>query len=69
MVLRLTGLGQLLSDSHNQDGPWEGCRLVGIPLSDDRHLGNLGIDSRRKNAGELLLTRFQDRSCCLQLRS
>ncbi|RDA93208.1 hypothetical protein CP533_3176 [Ophiocordyceps camponoti-saundersi (nom. inval.)] len=30
------------TDHHNQDGPWGGCRLTGIPLSDDRHLGNLG---------------------------
>lgn len=56
MVFWLTGLGQLLSDSHNQDGPWEGCRLVGIPLSDDRHLGNLGMGSRRTYAGQLVLT-------------
>ncbi|KAK1761361.1 chitin synthase III catalytic subunit [Echria macrotheca] len=32
----------LLSDTHTQDGPWGGCRLEGIQLSDDRHLGNLG---------------------------
>lgn len=32
----------LLSDNHNQTGPWEGCELRGIPLSGNRHLGNLG---------------------------
>jgi hypothetical protein len=32
----------LLSDNHNQTGPWGGCELRGIPLSGDRHLGNLG---------------------------
>ncbi|KYK55267.1 hypothetical protein DCS_07230 [Drechmeria coniospora] len=32
----------LLSTSHNQDGPWGGCRLTGIPLSGGRYLGNLG---------------------------
>ncbi|KJZ80276.1 hypothetical protein HIM_00126 [Hirsutella minnesotensis 3608] len=32
----------LLSPEHNQDGPWDGCRLTGIPLSDGQHLGNLG---------------------------
>ncbi|KAK4455675.1 chitin synthase export chaperone [Podospora aff. communis PSN243] len=32
----------LLSESHNQTGPWEGCALTGIPLSDGRILGNLG---------------------------
>ncbi|KAL2213789.1 hypothetical protein CC79DRAFT_1264268 [Sarocladium strictum] len=32
----------LLSDNHNQTGPWGGCELRGIPLSGNRHLGNLG---------------------------
>ncbi|KAK3344054.1 chitin synthase export chaperone [Lasiosphaeria hispida] len=32
----------LLSDSHNQTGPWGGCALTGIPLSEGRILGNLG---------------------------
>lgn len=32
----------LLSDSHNQTGPWGGCELRGISLSNNRHLGNLG---------------------------
>ncbi|KAH8907003.1 chitin synthase export chaperone [Coniochaeta sp. PMI_546] len=32
----------LLSDSHNQTGPWGGCELRGIPLSGGRYLGNLG---------------------------
>ncbi|ORY64040.1 chitin synthase export chaperone [Pseudomassariella vexata] len=32
----------LLSDSHNQTGGWQGCELRGIPLSDGKHLGNLG---------------------------
>ncbi|KAK0634803.1 chitin synthase III catalytic subunit [Bombardia bombarda] len=32
----------VLSDSHDQTGPWNGCALTGIPLSDGRHLGNLG---------------------------
>ncbi|KAK4101491.1 hypothetical protein N658DRAFT_62780 [Parathielavia hyrcaniae] len=32
----------LLSRTDNQQGPWEGCELRGIPLSDDRQLGNLG---------------------------
>ncbi|KAK8086970.1 hypothetical protein PG994_001944, partial [Apiospora phragmitis] len=32
----------LLSDSHNQTGPWGGCKLEGIPLSGGRQLGNLG---------------------------
>lgn len=32
----------MLSPSHNQIGPWGGCELRGIPLSDDRILGNLG---------------------------
>ncbi|KAL1841034.1 hypothetical protein VTJ49DRAFT_7465 [Mycothermus thermophilus] len=32
----------LLSPTDNQAGPWNGCELKGIPLSDDRHLGNLG---------------------------
>ncbi|KAK3683767.1 chitin synthase export chaperone [Podospora appendiculata] len=32
----------VLSDSHSQDGPWQGCKLVGIPLSGGRNLGNLG---------------------------
>ena len=33
---------QLLSNSHNQTGPWGGCKLEGIPLSGGRQLGNLG---------------------------
>ncbi|KAI5467008.1 chitin synthase export chaperone [Mariannaea sp. PMI_226] len=32
----------LLSDTHNQTGPWGGCTLTGISLSGDRHLANLG---------------------------
>ncbi|KAK3304228.1 chitin synthase III catalytic subunit [Chaetomium strumarium] len=32
----------LLSPTDNQAGPWQGCELRGIPLSDNRHLGNLG---------------------------
>ncbi|KAK0706778.1 chitin synthase export chaperone [Lasiosphaeria miniovina] len=32
----------VLSDFHNQTGPWGGCELTGIPLSDGRFLGNLG---------------------------
>ncbi|KAF5021435.1 hypothetical protein F66182_6529 [Fusarium sp. NRRL 66182] len=32
----------LLSDSHDQNGPWGGCELTGISLSGGRHLGNLG---------------------------
>lgn len=33
---------QLISASHNQQGPWGGCQLTGISLSHGRHLGNLG---------------------------
>lgn len=34
---------QLLSSpDHDQNGPWGGCQLTGIPLSGGRHLGNLG---------------------------
>ncbi|OTA91392.1 hypothetical protein M434DRAFT_13183 [Hypoxylon sp. CO27-5] len=32
----------VLSETHNQQGRWGGCELQGIPLSGDRHLGNLG---------------------------
>ncbi|PHH78689.1 hypothetical protein CDD82_2912 [Ophiocordyceps australis] len=32
----------LSSPDHNQDGPWGGCQLRGISLSNGRHLGNLG---------------------------
>ncbi|KAL2259085.1 hypothetical protein VTK26DRAFT_7367 [Humicola hyalothermophila] len=32
----------LSREFHNQTGPWGGCELTGIPLSGDRHLGNLG---------------------------
>lgn len=35
----------LLSNNHNQTGPWDestACQLVGIPLSGGHHLGNLG---------------------------
>lgn len=32
----------LSSPDHDQVGPWGRCELRGIPLSDDRHLGNLG---------------------------
>ncbi|KAI1506589.1 chitin synthase III catalytic subunit [Biscogniauxia marginata] len=32
----------VLSDTHNQIGPWGGCELRGIPLSGGRYLGNLG---------------------------
>ncbi|KAG6286135.1 hypothetical protein E4U46_005175 [Claviceps purpurea] len=28
--------------AHDQNGPWGGCQLRGIPLSGGRHLGNLG---------------------------
>ncbi|KAK3989804.1 chitin synthase III catalytic subunit [Cladorrhinum sp. PSN332] len=31
-----------LSVQRSQNGPWDGCQLTGIPLSGDRHLGNLG---------------------------
>lgn len=39
---------QLLSPTNNQSGLWNqngnvGCELKGIPLSDDRHLANLGV--------------------------
>ncbi|TWU78808.1 hypothetical protein ED733_007241 [Metarhizium rileyi] len=27
---------------HDQNGPWGGCRLTGIPLGNNRHLANLG---------------------------
>lgn len=27
---------------HDQNGPWGGCQLKGIPLSNGRHLANLG---------------------------
>ncbi|TDZ28092.1 Chitin synthase export chaperone [Colletotrichum spinosum] len=32
----------VISDSHDQQGPWGGCELTGIPLSGGRKLGNLG---------------------------
>ncbi|KAF4980614.1 hypothetical protein FZEAL_3427 [Fusarium zealandicum] len=32
----------LSSPNHDQSGNWGGCELKGIPLSGDRHLGNLG---------------------------
>ncbi|ETS77527.1 hypothetical protein PFICI_11401 [Pestalotiopsis fici W106-1] len=32
----------LLTTTHNQTGNWGGCELTGIPLSNGRHLGNLG---------------------------
>ncbi|PNY24635.1 Export control protein chs7 [Tolypocladium capitatum] len=32
----------LSSPGHDQNGPWGGCQLTGIPLSGGRHLGNLG---------------------------
>ncbi|GAB1313265.1 hypothetical protein MFIFM68171_03475 [Madurella fahalii] len=32
----------LLSPTDNQSGPWEGCQLRGIALSEGRFLGNLG---------------------------
>ncbi|KAL2755158.1 hypothetical protein ACRALDRAFT_1077241 [Sodiomyces alcalophilus JCM 7366] len=32
----------VLSSSHDQQGPWGGCELTGIPLPNDRKLGNLG---------------------------
>ncbi|KAI0837362.1 chitin synthase III catalytic subunit [Hypoxylon sp. FL0890] len=32
----------VLSETHTQQGGWGGCELQGIPLSDGRHLGNLG---------------------------
>ncbi|KAI2641963.1 chitin synthase III catalytic subunit [Xylaria nigripes] len=32
----------VLTDSHNQNGPWGGCALTGIPLKNGQHLGNLG---------------------------
>ncbi|KAK3315006.1 chitin synthase export chaperone [Apodospora peruviana] len=32
----------LLSDQHDQRGPWGGCELTGILLSDGKFLGNLG---------------------------
>jgi hypothetical protein len=33
---------QVLSWTKNQTGNWTTCELDGIPLSGDRHLGNLG---------------------------
>ncbi|KAJ2897806.1 hypothetical protein MKZ38_004368 [Zalerion maritima] len=36
------GKFEILSENHNQTGPWEGCELTGISLSNGRHLGNLG---------------------------
>ncbi|KAF9869335.1 chitin synthase export chaperone [Colletotrichum karsti] len=33
----------VLSNNHTQEGPWGGCELKGIPLSDNRKLGNLGV--------------------------
>ncbi|KAF4126317.1 Chitin synthase III catalytic subunit [Geosmithia morbida] len=32
----------ILSPDNGQDGPWGGCKLKGISLSNGRHLGNLG---------------------------
>ncbi|KAI8955890.1 chitin synthase III catalytic subunit [Xylaria longipes] len=32
----------VLTESHNQIGPWGGCVLRGIPLTSGQHLGNLG---------------------------
>ncbi|KAH8175597.1 chitin synthase III catalytic subunit domain-containing protein [Sarocladium implicatum] len=32
----------ILSPQHDQNGPWGGCELTGIPLSGNKHLGNLG---------------------------
>ncbi|KAH6621039.1 chitin synthase III catalytic subunit [Chaetomium sp. MPI-SDFR-AT-0129] len=32
----------ILSETNNQTGPWLGCELTGIPLSNGQHLGNLG---------------------------
>ncbi|KAI0189256.1 chitin synthase III catalytic subunit [Astrocystis sublimbata] len=32
----------VLTRSHNQNGPWGGCELRGITLSSGHHLGNLG---------------------------
>jgi hypothetical protein len=32
----------LFSPQHNQDGLWGGCKLEGIPLNNDKYLGNIG---------------------------
>ncbi|KAF3343980.1 hypothetical protein VdG2_08038 [Verticillium dahliae VDG2] len=32
----------VLSDAHDQSGPWGGCELRGISVGGDRRLGNLG---------------------------
>ncbi|KAK5997192.1 Chitin synthase export chaperone-like protein [Cladobotryum mycophilum] len=32
----------LISATHDQNGPWGGCQLTGISLSGGKHLGNLG---------------------------
>ncbi|KAI1825116.1 chitin synthase III catalytic subunit [Xylaria intraflava] len=32
----------VLTHSHDQNGPWRGCELKGIPLKNGQHLGNLG---------------------------
>ncbi|KAK1772580.1 chitin synthase III catalytic subunit [Phialemonium atrogriseum] len=32
----------VLSDQHDQSGPWGGCELTGIPLGKGKILGNLG---------------------------
>ncbi|KAJ3572050.1 hypothetical protein NPX13_g5178 [Xylaria arbuscula] len=32
----------VLSNNHNQQGPWGGCELTGISLKNGQHLGNLG---------------------------
>jgi hypothetical protein len=32
----------VLSTNHDQNGPWGGCQLTGIPLPNNEILGNLG---------------------------
>ncbi|ROT39388.1 chitin synthase export chaperone [Sodiomyces alkalinus F11] len=32
----------VLSSQHDQQGPWGGCELTGIPLPNDQKIGNLG---------------------------
>jgi len=32
----------LFSPEHNQNGPWGGCELRGIPLNNGQYLGNIG---------------------------
>jgi hypothetical protein len=55
--VKLTSLLQVLSTFHNQTGNWttsSTCQLLGIPLSGDRHLGNLGQSNGRVATTPLL---------------